>query len=321
MERQTVKATTRETYANSLKNYLYPGLGDVAIRDIKPSTVKTWIGSLVTRGLSPNTVAQSKRVLSMVLESAVADGVLARNSARDKTARAPTVPPSPVQVWSIETVGSVADALPTRWREVPILGVGTGLRPGELFGLAVEDIDFLRGEITLARQIVIVGGKLCFSAPKYNSARTIPVTSDVTEALARHLARYPAALVELPFDQPDGDRQSHRLIFSTRERGAVNRNYLSAQIWRPALKSAGLPQTRVNGMHVLRHTYASLLLANGVGVVEVAAWLGHKDTAFTYRRYAHLLPSSPERTRSALNAAFSAFKVSDPGTETESILH
>ena len=54
------------------------------------------------------------------------------------------------------------------------------------------------------------------------------------------------------------------------------------------------------GMHTLRHYYASVTLADGVNIKELAEYLGHHDPAFTLRMYAHMLPSSHARARQAV---------------------
>jgi integrase len=57
-------------------------------------------------------------------------------------------------------------------------------------------------------------------------------------------------------------------------------------------------------MHVLRHTYASVLLDAGESVKALSAYLGHADPGFTLRIYTHLLPASEDRTRRAIDKAF-----------------
>jgi integrase len=59
-----------------------------------------------------------------------------------------------------------------------------------------------------------------------------------------------------------------------------------------------------DGMHTLRHCYASTLLAQGVSVKELAEYLGHSDPGFTLRTYTHLVPSSYERARLAIDGVF-----------------
>jgi integrase len=57
-------------------------------------------------------------------------------------------------------------------------------------------------------------------------------------------------------------------------------------------------------MHALRHFYASTLLARGVSIKELADYLGHSDAGFTLRTYTHLVQSSHERARQAIDAVF-----------------
>ena len=59
--------------------------------------------------------------------------------------------------------------------------------------------------------------------------------------------------------------------------------------------------TRKEGTHQLRHYYASIMLAAGVSIEELAEYLGHADPAFTLRVYAHLLPCSHQRAREAID--------------------
>jgi integrase len=76
-------------------------------------------------------------------------------------------------------------------------------------------------------------------------------------------------------------------------------------VWRPELKRAGIAEpTRVDGMHALRHLYASVLLDAGESIKALSGYLGHSDPGFTLRVYTHLLLSSHERTRSAVDAFF-----------------
>jgi hypothetical protein len=58
----------------------------------------------------------------------------------------------------------------------------------------------------------------------------------------------------------------------------------------------------LSGTHQLRHFYASVTLADGVSIKELAEYLGHKDPGFTLRTYAHMLPSSYQRARNAIDA-------------------
>jgi integrase len=65
------------------------------------------------------------------------------------------------------------------------------------------------------------------------------------------------------------------------------------------------------GLHQLRHFYASLLIAQGLNVKEVQERLGHKDATITLRTYTHLFPDSDDRTRAAIDAALGTQKSGD----------
>ena len=61
-------------------------------------------------------------------------------------------------------------------------------------------------------------------------------------------------------------------------------------------------------MHALRHYFASALLANGVDIRALAAYLGHHDPWFTLRTYVHLMPSSDNRMRQAVDTDFAQWE-------------
>jgi hypothetical protein len=84
---------------------------------------------------------------------------------------------------------------------------------------------------------------------------------------------------------------------------AVNRNTFNSYGWKPALTAAGFPATRSNGCHVLRHTFASVLLHDGVDVRALTEYLGHHDPKFTLRTYTHLMPAAHDRMRDRMRDA------------------
>ena len=87
-------------------------------------------------------------------------------------------------------------------------------------------------------------------------------------------------------------------------------------MWKEALRQAGAPQSRENGFHALRHFCASTLLDAGETITALAAYLGHSDPGFTLRTYTHLMPSSEERTRRAVDGVFGPALQTADGMET-----
>jgi site-specific recombinase XerD len=76
---------------------------------------------------------------------------------------------------------------------------------------------------------------------------------------------------------------------------------------RAGLLAAGLTYVnRLDGMHALRHLFASFMLEQGVSIKELSEYLGHHDPAFTLRIYTHMMPSSYQRARLASDKIFKA---------------
>lgn len=103
---------------------------------------------------------------------------------------------------------------------------------------------------------------------------------------------------------PTGNPVEARLFLSSREAGALNRNYVNRSIWKPALLAAGIPATREQGMHSGRHFYASVQLEAGTSIRALAEYLGHADPGFTLRTYTHLMPQSQDKAKRAVNDVF-----------------
>jgi integrase len=299
---QTFDETTREAVALRLRLHVYPYLGDYQLAALRPSVVQAWARGLQTQ-LAPSYVRVVFANLSAILQAAVDDGAIARNPCRAGSVKPPAPDRRKVLPWSAERVAEVAAALPDRYRAVVAVAAGLGLRQGECFGLAVDDVDFLRGVVHVRRQVRIVAGRLTFASPKTGKTRDVPLPESVALRLAAHLEAWPAVAVTLPWREPSGRPETARLLFTTRERTALHRTYFNRHVWKPALAAAGVPATRDNGMHAARHYYASALLEDGVNVRAVAEYLGHNDPGFTLRVYAHLMPSSEGRARAAVDRA------------------
>ncbi|GAA4786637.1 hypothetical protein GCM10023329_41860 [Streptomyces sanyensis] len=84
-----------------------------------------------------------------------------------------------------------------------VLGLGCGLRQGEVFGLGPADIDDERGVLHVRRQVRTVGGKQYAALPKGAGARGVDLPDSVARELKRHLAAFPPREVELPWGRPE----------------------------------------------------------------------------------------------------------------------
>ena len=309
---QATNPSTQEQAAVAWRVSIEPAFGRREIGSIKPTDIRTWIRDL-GETLGPNTIGRRLALLSMIFTAAVDDGLIAKNPCSSKTVQPPKVPTRKVVPWPIDRVRAVSAALPERYRPTATIAAGCGLRQGEVFGLAIEDIDFDEKVIHVRRQVKILYSKHVFALPKGDKERTVPLPDSVALTIKDYLKTYPARKVTLPWGDIDGPEVTTELVVTSRESKAANRNYYNDFIWKPALEEAGviarphprakLPSAREHGMHALRHFYASVLLDAGESIRNVSEYLGHSDPGFTLRVYAHFMPESRDRSRRAIDAA------------------
>jgi integrase len=299
---RTFDESTREAVRSRLAVHVYPEFGDRELAAIRPSHIQGWLRGLQHR-LAPRYVRVILANLSAVFAAAVDDERIVKNPCRASSVRPPRSEFERVEPWLEEHVRAVRDALPERYRLMVTLAAGLGLRQGEVFGLAVDDVDFLRRVVHVRRQIKIVASSLIFAPPKGGKIRDVPMSQAVAFELAAHIAAHPPREVTLPWQTRQGASASAALLLVSRERKALNRNYVNTHLWGRAVIDAGLERNRSNGMHALRHWYASVLLEAGVSIKALSEYLGHADPGFTLRTYTHLMPNTEEKAREAVDRA------------------
>ena len=287
---QVHRPATQEHVETNLRRHVYPTIGDRKLSSIVPSDVQTLVSRL---DLAPSTVGVIHSILSSVMRSAVRDRRIAVNPC-DGT-KLPKAEVSRVVPVTTEQVEALREGLPDHLRALVTFAAGTGLRQGECFGLTLDRLDMLRRTVTVDRQLVRVRGRgKVFGPPKTAaSVRVVPLPRVVVDELAAHLAAYPPGGVGFVFThlgEPLG-----RSTFGN--------------LWRGPARAAGVPLGQ--GLHALRHYYASLLIRHGESVKTVQARLGHSSATETLDTYSHLWPDSDDRTREAVDAVLGARRVAD----------
>ncbi|MCI3244588.1 tyrosine-type recombinase/integrase [Streptomyces spinosisporus] len=310
-----------------LRLHAFRLIGSRPLDSFRPEHIRGLVGALerdpaVSGGYARNIYGDVRAVLS----AAVDDGLLPRNPCSAKSVRPPASQPRRVVPWSPAQVQAVRAALPERYRSMVDMGAGCGLRQGEIVGLAEDAVDFEGGTVRVVRQVKLIRGKAVFAPPKCNKERDVPLPSSVAQALRTHMDAYKPLEITLPWRKPDGPKVSARLLFTNTASGLVWRSNFNIQEWKPALAAAGLiaeadedgkyESAREHGMHALRHFYASVLLDAGESIKAVSEYLGHSDPGLTLRVYAHLMPSSQERTRKAVDRVLLPGPPEPDGPET-----
>lgn len=273
--------------------YAYPAIGHRPLAAVRPTELQALVGRMALR-LKASSVRSNIRLIQTVFRAAVRNRLIAHSPAADL--KLPTIDRKRVIPLSVQQVEALADAVPRRYRALVAAGAGLGLRPGELFGLRVRDVDFLRNTVQVEQQVQPGQGEAPLKTP--SSHRVIPLPRVVAVELSAHLAAHPARL---------------GLMFTNDHGRSVDARTFS-RIWARARRKAGVPEAR---LHDLRHFYASLLIAAGRSVKEVSERLGHTNAAMTLNVYSHLWPAGEDATRSAIDEAFGMRPESAPNADLD----
>ena len=294
----TVRASTIRRYEQLLRVHAEPTLGKVPVTKIGPLDLDRLYATLLSTGLSAQTVVHTHRVLHAALGDAAKKGYVTRNVAA--LASPPKVPHKEMRILSKEEIGaliSVSSGSPYEalWR----LAVGTGMRLGEMLALRWQDVDFENTELRVRHGLVRAPEGLVLSEPKTTrSRRRIFLTESLISTLRAHRASQSEQRMKVGPIWNDCD-----FVFTTEIGTPVNPNSIARREFKPLLVEAGIE--RHVRIHDLRHTAISLALAAGVAPTDVAEMAGHSSVAVTLGRYAHALPEAPRRAVEAIEATMS----------------
>jgi integrase len=172
-----------------------------------------------------------------------------------------------------------------------------GLRQGEILGLRWPDINLVAGTVSVRQSLQRVGGKLTAVDTKTDrSRRSVRLPQVTAAALVRHQAR------QQEERQSAGSLWKENDFVFTTTIGTPMDGPTVTHRFQNLLQSAGLPRMR---FHDLRHTCATLLLAQGVHPRVVMEILGHSQIAITMNLYSHVIPAMQEEVATRLDEILS----------------
>lgn len=295
----SVRPLTHEQYRQHVKLYLGPLLGDYRLSKLAPQHVRAFINQKLTDGLSPRTVQLSLVILRRALGQAVKDGLLPRNVA--KLVDGPRVAHFEGKTLSPEQARAFLDAAKgERLEALYTAALSVGLRMGEALGLRWQDIDLDRRTLTVNRILERIGrgngSALQLVEPKTpRSRRTVNLPDAAARALKAHKVR------QLGERLAAGARwHDQGLVFPSTIGTPLEPHRLHVDFKR-VLGKAGLPDIR---FHDLRHSAASLMLAQGIPLRSIQDILGHSSIGLTANLYAHVGEQLRREAAEAMDAIF-----------------
>jgi len=269
--------STQEDYTLTCTR-LVEHFGDTPIKSITTRDCEVFLAELFAAGYSKYTVRKSLTRLRQIMRRAVRDGIITRSPAEDVT-NAPKgeLRQKEIVVLDKEQIATFIDLAPEDSKALFMVWFATGLRFGEIAGLQWPAVDWPNSQILVRAQIQ--DGELLPRLKSKTSRRSIPLSAGVLDVLREHQALCPPSDLDLIFPTPNG-RPQHR----------SNIHRLFVPIAEEMKLSRFTP-------HCIRHTFATVLLSEGVNPKLVATLMGHSPGSgdLIMSTYGHLLPCDAGR--------------------------
>jgi integrase len=276
---------TEAWYRDIAEHYVAPAVGTKTLtgpRALTPADVEGMYVALERDGRTWRTQDAARTTLSKMLRAAEVRGLVGRNVARLTRPPRDRGKARRIKAHTATEVQALLAALNDRWRPVALVGVTTGLRPGELLALHWTDLHLDDNPRVSVRHALTFVTGVSLKAPKRDrSYRTVPLVPEAVAALGAW--RRTQAAEQLAAGRLWSTRWP-RLVFTT-EQGEPRRVDGYGKALRRALPGAA--------PHRLRHSYATHLLEAGTPIHHVAELLG--DTVATVEgTYSHVLRAKHE---------------------------
>lgn len=251
-------------------------IGARPVEDLRVSEVTAWLNALCSH-MAPQSANLVLSTLRRVLDMSALDSKATHNAARlAKPAKRAHVSAEDAVIIAMPlgVIDALRASLKADYRIGVTLSLGLGLRAGELCGLTIDRVNFLKGTVRIDRQLdssVSVHHPAPFMAPKHDSIRTVPATPALLDAIRAHVEAHGLGAHGLIFHSTGGTPMTPRSWDKMFARGLAR------------IELARGDYTT----HALRHAFGSYQLAQGHQPVKVAKWMGHRNLATFLGVYAH----------------------------------
>ena len=289
-----VRPATYNNYSVKVNNHINPAIGHYKIKSLRQDIIQRFVNGLSEKGLAPSTVIDIYKLLHNALETAIDDGLIARNVAN--RVKLPKTSKPKINVLTAEQeIAFIEQASKTYMGIMYIFDLHTGMRLGELLGLKWSDIDFENDELHVKRTLYKAKDPdetsshwyLDFGDPKTEAGkRTIPLYDSTMEILAKVYEQQETNKQKAGAAYDDND-----LVFCTQLGKPLEPNNMRRTFYSicEKIEAKGLHP------HCLRHTYATRGAEKNVDMRALQAVLGHANIRETIDTYTH--PSNDFKRR------------------------
>lgn len=294
---------TLSTYRQQIENHIKPAIGAMPIQAVRGVHVQRIYNSMSNAGLSPKTVKNAGAIMHRAFSIAVKQGIIVSNPVDG--AEPPKAIKHEIKPLTDEEISLFLAAL----QDEPMgnafaLCLFAGLRKGECLGLSWGNVDFNNKRLTICQQLQQSkdkGGHY-FIAPytKSNKPRTIAPPDVAFEYLREEQTRQ----LERRLKAGKAWSNTDDLVFTD----ALGQHYTFTTFFKHFKRitaGIGRPDARP---HDLRHTAATVAIANGSDIKSVQSLLGHATAAFTMDVYAHTTERMMEDTAARVQSYYDKLK-------------
>ena len=256
------------------------------LKKITPQVIQEYITFLISCKLSPKSIRSYIMLLNTMMLTAEDLGYIRRNSNPCARAKLPPKEHKQVEAFTDDEIRYLIDFAKSDGNTTALLiitlGALCGLRRGEMAGLKWENVQ-LEGftELHITQTVIETEGTTYIKPPKTASGiRTIPIGKGVVEILKEAKADYEKrkAMYRDKFVD-SGYVLNHEKTGMNLMPEAINSRY------RRFMEKQG--RVPYKNLHMLRHTFASLLASNGVSPKDLQSLLGHADSYTSLQIYTH----------------------------------
>jgi integrase len=285
-----VREYTVKRYRGYIKNH-FNGIRHLPVDQITEDDLIHWIKSMVKKGCSPKTVANVHGFVHAAMNSAVRRRLRPDNPCNGRLLPKDDATEDKAMFLTMEEMNAIIERADEWHKPMWRLLIGSGLRLGEATALLPSDfqLNAVTPSVRIVKAYQEVKDGWAIGVPKTkNARRTVALAPSTVDAIRERVESTPRG----------------RPVFTISPETAVfpqHRQWLDE--WYAAFKAADLGLEQRPRIHDIRHTHASLLIAGGMNLFELAARLGHASILTTTKTYGHLVPDVHFRASAAVETA------------------
>lgn len=308
-EENRIEASTASGY-KTLDKIISNEFANVRLHELTAEDISTWVRKMQKSGKSDATVAKCYKRLKKVYSEAVRCGDMPSNPFdRTTPPKSPKASPNALTKESLKRLTALLDSMEdTPVKLACLLGLHLGLRAGEICALKWSDLDTKNKVLHVQRSIGRATGESAtyIKGTKTDSSnRFLPLSESMMDALEKRLMGVSVDLAMAGLELSEDELGEFYIV------GMIDGRYMNPDIlsrhYRQLSQSFGLQGTkgRLTTFHDLRHTFATVAVAENVDVKSVASYLGHSNAAMTLNIYAD---DSMDAKRAAASKVSDAFE-------------